>query len=109
MGDTCAPTRIELELSEIAGRIRDVLCTQGLDKKGARQSSIPVPRKEAIKSQYLNGGSVSLTLWERSIMGSYFPLSSCFAKIPIHGPGLSLSPTTLHYMLYLYLLHDAGE
>lgn len=34
MGDTCAPTGIELELSEIAGRIRDVLCTQGLDKKG---------------------------------------------------------------------------
>lgn len=34
MGGTCAPTGIELELSEIAGRIRDVLCTQGLDKKG---------------------------------------------------------------------------
>lgn len=48
MGDTCAPTGIELELSEIAGRIRDVLCTHKDWIRGARQSSIPVlPKEEA--------------------------------------------------------------
>lgn len=53
MGDTCAPTGIELELSVIAGRIRDVLCTHKDWIRGARQSSIPVLPKEKANYRWL--------------------------------------------------------